>query len=118
MIARELTRADLGGVLLRVVRLLETVWQFYRERGRWPYTREVLSMLRSWGCGQETLRVAELLGLIERYDGYCSARARRLCRFNALTDGGLRVLRAARALRRALAAGRNPRAASQLPAAV
>jgi hypothetical protein len=117
MMARELTRADLGGALLRVVRLLETVWQFYRERGRWPYTREVLSLLRSWGCGQETLRVAELLGLIERYDGYCSARARRrrLCRFNALTDGGLRVLRAARALRRALEAGRDLRAVSRFP---
>jgi hypothetical protein len=76
-----------------LVRLLTVIEEFTRLHGRGPYTRELLSQLRSWGYGEGLLSLAWGLGLVERYDDYCNGRGGRVCRFNRLSERGREFLR-------------------------
>ena len=71
--------------------LLKTVAELKAAKGRCPYTRELLTHLRSWGYGQNVIEEAVRRGLIERYEGRCAAR--RPCVFNKLTEKGEAVLK-------------------------
>jgi len=52
-----------------LLRLLRTVAEVKAAKGRWPYTRELLEHLRTWGYGQEVLEEAVRRGLVERFEG-------------------------------------------------
>lgn len=78
---------------LALARLLLAIEEFRRVRGRDPYTRELLGFLGEWGFGEGLIDLAESLGLIYRYDDYCSPETRRVCRFNGITKRGLEFLR-------------------------
>ena len=81
------------GGLWALVRLLVVIEGFSLAYGRDPYTRELLSVLRSWGYGESILLLAWDLGLVERYDDYCNEHSRRVCRFNRLSKRGREFLR-------------------------
>jgi DNA-binding MarR family transcriptional regulator len=74
-----------------LLRLLRTIAEVKAAEGRWPYTRELLEHLRTWGYGQDVLEEAVRRGLVERYEGKCSSR--RPCVFNRLTEKGEAVLK-------------------------
>jgi len=69
-----------------LLRLLRTVAAVKAAKGRWPYTRELLEHLGTWGYGQEVLEEAVRRGLVERYEGRCASR--RPCVYNKLTEKG------------------------------
>ncbi|WP_291999463.1 hypothetical protein [Caldivirga sp.] len=77
---------------LAIIRLLMAIDDFERVKGRSPYTREVLDLIHEWGYGEWIIQAAYDLGLIERYDDYCSRDVKRVCRFNKLSDRGRRFL--------------------------
>jgi DNA-binding MarR family transcriptional regulator len=74
-----------------LLRLLRTIAEVKAAKGRWPYTRELLEHLKTWGYGQEVLEEAVRRGLVERYEGRCGSR--RPCVFNKLTEKGEAVLK-------------------------
>jgi DNA-binding MarR family transcriptional regulator len=78
-----------GGAAL--LRLLRTVAEVKAAKGRWPYIRELLEHLRTWGYGQGVLEEAARRGLVERYEGRYASR--RTCVFNRLTEKGEAVLK-------------------------
>ena len=76
-----------------LLRLLKTIAEFTTKTGRDPYTREVLRWLRSWGYGHQTLKLAEKLGLINRYEGYLiRGKAKIKVVFNTITELGYAIL--------------------------
>lgn len=74
-------------------KLLLTIYEFSNKFGRYPYTRELLNYLKSWGHGFELLKIAEEFGLIERYVDYCLPGSNRKCIFNKLSGKGLKLLK-------------------------
>jgi hypothetical protein len=82
-------KARVGEAVL--LRLLRTVAEVKAAKGRWPYTRELLMLLKSWGYGQEVIEEAVKRGLVERFEARCASR--RPCVFNKLTEKGEAVLK-------------------------
>ena len=74
-----------------LLRLLKTIAEIKAARGRWPYTRELLTHLRSWGYGQEVIEEAVRRGLLERFEAKCTSR--RPCVYNKLTEKGEAVIK-------------------------
>jgi hypothetical protein len=74
-----------------VVKLLKTIYRFKAERGRWPYTRELLKAAKTEGYSHKALKRAKELGLVERTKTNCGAK--RPCIANALTPKGLEMLK-------------------------
>ena len=74
-----------------LLRLLRTIAEVKAAKGRWPYTRELLEHLKTWGYGQEVLEEAVRRGLVERFEGRCASP--RPCVFNRLTEKGEALLK-------------------------
>jgi len=74
-----------------LLRLLKTVAEIKAAKGRWPYTRELLTHLRSWGYGQEVIEEAVRRGFLERFEAKCASR--RPCVYNKLTEKGEAVIK-------------------------
>jgi hypothetical protein len=74
-----------------LLRLLKTIAEIKAAKGRWPYTRELLMHLRSWGYGQEVIEEAVKRGLLERFEAKCASR--RPCVYNKLTEKGEAVIK-------------------------
>ena len=75
-----------------LLRLLKTIAEFTTKTGRDPYTREVLRWLRSWGYGHQTLKLAEKLGLINRYEAPHPIYENIICIYNTITRLGQKIL--------------------------
>ncbi len=76
-----------------LARLLKTIADFTSKTGRDPYTREVLTWLKTWGYGHKILKLAEYLGIVERYEGYLiRGKAKIKVVFNRITEFGYRIL--------------------------
>jgi hypothetical protein len=74
-----------------LLRLLKTIAEIKAARGRWPYTRELLTHLRSWGYGQSAIEEAVRRCFLERFEAKCASR--RPCVYNKLTEKGEAVVK-------------------------
>ncbi len=76
-----------------ILRLLKTIADFTSKTGRDPYTREVLTWLKTWGYGHKILKLAESLGLVYRYESPHPVHEHIICIYNALTQLGEKILK-------------------------
>ncbi len=77
-----------------ILRVLKTIRDFISKFRRDPYTRELLSELRTWGYGHEILKLCEKLGLVQRYEAPHPHNDKIKCVYNTLTDLGWEILTA------------------------
>ncbi|MEM4970008.1 MAG: hypothetical protein QXE01_02005 [Sulfolobales archaeon] len=77
---------------------LDTLRKIYRYvkalqvlKKRPLYTREFLSVLRSWGDSHALLKELEALGLVIRYTDYCRS-SKRKCVYNKISAKGDKLL--------------------------
>ena len=76
-----------------LLRLLKEIERFRQTRHRDPYTRETLRIVRTWGHGHKIIKLAEKLGLIERYEGYIKRAGKRIkCIYNTITEKGRKFI--------------------------
>ncbi|NPA71124.1 MAG: hypothetical protein GXO26_09995 [Crenarchaeota archaeon] len=75
-----------------LARVLNFIAEFSEKHGRDPYTREVLRSIRTWGHGHKIIKLAEKLGLIERYEDKHPTNKRIKCKYNTITGKGSRFL--------------------------
>jgi len=73
-------------------RLLNFIAEFSSKHGRDPYTREILRNIKTWGHGHKMIKLAEKLGLIERYEDRHPTNKRIKCIYNTITGKGTRFL--------------------------
>ncbi len=72
-----------------LVRLLKEIENFEKVKSRPPYTREILSIIKTWTHGHYILTLAESLGFIERYEGYLIRKKAKIkVTFNKITELG------------------------------
>jgi hypothetical protein len=71
-------------------------------RDRPMYTRQLLNIIGSWGDGYGLIVEMSSLGLIERYTAPCQnaqdAGQLRWCKYNKISDKGLKILEALESL--------------------
>ncbi len=76
-----------------LARLLNIIDKISRNLGRDPYTREVLTKVKTWGYGHKMLKLAHTLGLIERYeDILIRGKSKIRVVFNKITKLGYMLL--------------------------
>ncbi len=73
-------------------RLLNFISEFSEKHGRDPYTREILRGIKTWGHGHKIVKLAEKLGLIERYQDKHPTNRKIKCIYNTITGKGTRFL--------------------------
>jgi len=78
-------------------------------RGKPMYTRQLLNIIGSWGDGYSLIIEMSSLGLIERYTAPCQnthdAGQLRWCKYNKISDKGLKILEALEVLEEVSASG-------------
>jgi hypothetical protein len=78
-------------------------------RGKPMYTRQLLNIIGSWGDGYSLIIEMSSLGLIERYTAPCQnthdAGQLRWCKYNKISEKGLKILEALEVLEEVSASG-------------
>jgi hypothetical protein len=78
-------------------------------RGKPMYTRQLLNTIGSWGDGYSLIIEMGSLGLIERYTAPCQntqdAGQLRWCKYNKISEKGLKILEALEGLEEVSASG-------------
>ena len=78
-------------------------------RGKPMYTRQLLNIIGSWGDGYSLIIEMSSLGLIERYTAPCQnthdTGQLRWCKYNKISDKGLKILEALEVLEEVSASG-------------
>ncbi|HWQ17717.1 MAG TPA: hypothetical protein VNL13_07815 [Sulfolobales archaeon] len=77
---------DVVKKIYRFVRVLKVLEK------RSLYTRELLSIMNSWGETFELLKEMNRLGLIERYKDRCGETVNKICVYNRVTSKGREFL--------------------------